>query len=41
VDLSAAEQAFRPEEGSLIWFDLLAIPKDAPHVVNAHRLIIT
>jgi putrescine transport system substrate-binding protein len=28
-----------PEEGSLIWFDLLAIPKDAPHVVNAHRLI--
>jgi putrescine transport system substrate-binding protein len=28
-----------PEEGSLIWFDLLAIPKDAPHVVNAHQLI--
>jgi putrescine transport system substrate-binding protein len=28
-----------PKEGSLIWFDLLAIPKDAPHVVNAHRLI--
>lgn len=28
-----------PAEGSLIWFDLLAIPKDAPHVVNAHRLI--
>ncbi len=28
-----------PDEGSLIWFDLLAIPKDAPHVVNAHRLI--
>jgi putrescine transport system substrate-binding protein len=28
-----------PDEGSLIWFDLLAIPNDAPHVVNAHRLI--
>jgi putrescine transport system substrate-binding protein len=28
-----------PDEGSLIWFDLLAIPKDAPHVHNAHRLI--
>jgi putrescine transport system substrate-binding protein len=28
-----------PGEGSLIWFDLLAIPKDAPHVVNAHRLL--
>jgi putrescine transport system substrate-binding protein len=28
-----------PDEGSLIWFDLLAIPKDAPHVHNAHVLI--
>ncbi len=28
-----------PEEGSVIWFDLLAIPKDAPHVANAHKLI--
>ena len=28
-----------PKEGSLIWFDLLAIPKDAPHVVAAHRLL--
>jgi putrescine transport system substrate-binding protein len=28
-----------PDEGSLIWFDLLAIPRDAPHVVNAHRLV--
>jgi putrescine transport system substrate-binding protein len=28
-----------PDEGSLIWFDLLAIPKDAPHVANAHKLI--
>lgn len=28
-----------PEEGSLIWFDLLAIPHDAAHVANAHRLI--
>jgi putrescine transport system substrate-binding protein len=28
-----------PREGSLLWFTLLAIPKDAPHVVNAHRFI--
>ena len=28
-----------PKEGSLLWFDLLAIPKDAPHPDNAYRLI--
>jgi putrescine transport system substrate-binding protein len=28
-----------PDEGSLIWFSLLAIPKDAPHVANAHLFI--
>jgi putrescine transport system substrate-binding protein len=28
-----------PNEGSLIWFDLLAVPKDAPHPDNAYRLI--
>lgn len=28
-----------PKEGSLIWFDLLAVPKDAPHPDNAYRLI--
>ncbi len=28
-----------PIEGSLMWLDLLAIPKDAPHAANAHRLI--
>lgn len=28
-----------PDEGSLIWFDILAVPKDAPHVANAHKLI--
>jgi putrescine transport system substrate-binding protein len=28
-----------PDEGSLMWIDLLAIPKDAPHVENAHRFI--
>ncbi|RMF12381.1 MAG: polyamine ABC transporter substrate-binding protein [Alphaproteobacteria bacterium] len=27
-----------PKEGSLIWFDMLAIPVDAPHPRNAHRL---
>lgn len=28
-----------PKEGSLLWFDMLGIPKDAPHPANAHRLI--
>ncbi|MBH3358127.1 polyamine ABC transporter substrate-binding protein [Pseudomonas guariconensis] len=30
---------FIPKEGSLIWFDNLYLPKDAPHVANAHRFI--
>jgi putrescine transport system substrate-binding protein len=28
-----------PREGSLLWLDLLAIPKDAPHPDNAYKLI--
>lgn len=28
-----------PDEGSLLWFDMLAIPRDAPNVANAHLLI--
>jgi putrescine transport system substrate-binding protein len=28
-----------PREGSLLWFDMLAIPKNAPHVANALVLI--
>ncbi len=28
-----------PEEGSLLWFDMLGIPKDAPHPANALKLI--
>jgi putrescine transport system substrate-binding protein len=28
-----------PKEGSLLWFDMLAIPRDAPHVENAHLFI--
>ncbi len=28
-----------PEEGFLLWFDMLAIPRDAPHVANAYLLI--
>ena len=28
-----------PVEGSLLWFDMLAIPRDAPNVENAHLLI--
>jgi putrescine transport system substrate-binding protein len=30
---------FIPQEGSLIWFDDFYIPKDAPHVENAHKFI--
>lgn len=28
-----------PTEGTLVWFDLLAIPSDAPHKPAAHKLI--
>jgi putrescine transport system substrate-binding protein len=28
-----------PREGAILWFDMLAIPKDAPHPANAHKLI--
>lgn len=28
-----------PKEGSLLWFDMLAIPADAPNPVNAHLFI--
>jgi putrescine transport system substrate-binding protein len=28
-----------PEEGTVIWFDMLAIPADAPHPENAHKWI--
>jgi putrescine transport system substrate-binding protein len=28
-----------PEEGSLLWFDMLAIPRDAPNPSNAHLFI--
>ena len=28
-----------PEEGTLLWFDMLAIPADAPHPDNAHAFI--
>jgi putrescine transport system substrate-binding protein len=28
-----------PKEGTLLWFDLLAIPRDAPHVASAHLFI--
>ena len=30
---------FIPREGSLIWFDNMYIPADAPHVANAHRFL--
>lgn len=28
-----------PSEGALMWFDMLAIPTDAPHPENAHKFI--
>ena len=28
-----------PKEGALMWFDMMAIPKDAPHPDNAHAFI--
>jgi putrescine transport system substrate-binding protein len=28
-----------PKEGALLWYDILAIPRDAPHVDNAHLFI--
>jgi putrescine transport system substrate-binding protein len=28
-----------PREGAVMWFDVAAIPADAPHPVNAHRLL--
>ncbi|MDP9065401.1 MAG: polyamine ABC transporter substrate-binding protein [Pseudomonadota bacterium] len=28
-----------PKEGSLLWFDMLAIPRDAPNVASAHAFI--
>jgi putrescine transport system substrate-binding protein len=28
-----------PKEGTMIWFDNMAIPKDAPHPENAHKWI--
>ena len=28
-----------PREGSLLWFDMLAIPRDAPHANNAYLFI--
>jgi putrescine transport system substrate-binding protein len=28
-----------PKEGTIIWFDMLAVPADAPHPNNAHQFI--
>lgn len=28
-----------PSEGTMVWFDLMAIPADAPHKDNAHKFI--
>lgn len=28
-----------PKEGAMVWFDMMAIPRGARHVKNAHRLI--
>jgi putrescine transport system substrate-binding protein len=37
---NGVQVAYRiPQEGGVIWFDLLAIPADARNVANAHRFI--
>ena len=28
-----------PKEGTFLWFNMLAIPRDAPHLKNAYLLI--
>ncbi len=28
-----------PDEGAQMWFDMMAIPADAPHPDNAHRFL--
>jgi putrescine transport system substrate-binding protein len=28
-----------PKEGAIMWFDFLAVPKDAPHPENAHKFL--
>jgi putrescine transport system substrate-binding protein len=28
-----------PKEGAIVWFDMLAVPADAPHPDNAHKFI--
>ena len=28
-----------PKEGSILWVDLMAIPKDAPHAANAYKFV--
>ena len=28
-----------PKEGTMLWFDMMAVPKDAPHPGNAHAFI--
>lgn len=30
---------FIPREGAIMWFDVMAIPRDAPHPGNAHRFL--
>jgi putrescine transport system substrate-binding protein len=37
--LDASIKYFVPKEGTIIWFDLLAIPRDAPHPENGHAFI--
>ena len=38
-DRSANIRYVIPKEGAMLWVDVLAIPADAPHPENAHRLI--
>lgn len=42
IDDAAGKQELAyviPKEGAVLWFDVMAIPADAPHPDNAHRFI--
>lgn len=39
ADQGVVVEYYIPEEGTALWFDLMAIPKDAPNVENAHLFL--
>ncbi len=39
ISRQSSMEIMLPKEGTLMWIDCIAIPKDAPHVENAHKFI--